>query len=97
MPSTPQADLLPRSLAVTFVAGGGSHHVAIGHPHAVDGRAPEGGHDGAEHLAHHDGAILLMLRSIGEHFRVAAHPPEAEQMGHAAEGVNAVDLQLNQP
>ena len=90
----PQADLLAQVVGGDLVAGGGSHHVAIGHPHAVDGRAG-GSHDGAEHLAHHDGAILD-AQIDGEHFRAAAHLAGGRADGHAAEGVNAVDLQLNQ-
>ena len=90
----PQADLLAQVVGGDLVAGGGSHHVAIGHPHAVDGRAG-GGHDGAEHLAHHDGAVLD-AQIDGEHFRAAAHLAGGRADGHAAEGVNAVDLELNQ-
>ena len=90
----PQADLLAQVVGGDLVAGGGSHHVAIGHPHAVDGRAG-GGHDGAEHLAHHDGAVLD-AQIDGEHFRAAAYLAGGRADGHAAEGVNAVDLELNQ-
>ena len=90
----PQADLLAQVVGGDLVAGGGSHHVAIGHPHAVDGRAG-GSHDGAEHLAHHDGAVLD-AQIDGEHFRAAAHLAGGRADGHAAEGVNAVDLELNQ-
>ena len=90
----PQADLLAQVVGGDLVAGGGSHHVAIGHPYAVDGRAG-GGHDGAEHLAHHDGAVLD-AQIDGEHFRAAAHLAGGRADGHAAEGVNTVDLELNQ-
>ena len=90
----PQADLLAQVVGGDLVAGGGSHHVAIGHPHAVDGRAG-GGHDGAEHLAHHDGAVFD-AQVHGEHLRGAANLAGGRADGHAAEGVNAVDLELNQ-
>ena len=90
----PQADLLAQVVGGDLVAGGVCHHVAVGHPHAVDGRAG-GSHHGAEHLAYHDGAVFD-AQIDGEHFRAAAHLTGGRADGHAAEGVDAADLELNQ-
>ena len=90
----PQADLLAQVVGGDLVAGGGGHHVAVGHPHAVDGSAG-GRHHGAEHLAHHDGAVLD-AQVHGEHFRSAANLAGGRADGHAAEGFDTVDLELNQ-
>ena len=87
-------DLLAQVGGGHLVAGGGGHHVAIGAPGVVAGRAA-GNDGGADHIAHQQGTVLDAQRH-GIKLAVAQHVPGGGADGHAAEGLIAGDLELDE-
>ena len=87
-------DLLAQVVGGHLVAGGGGYHVAIGAPGVIAGRAA-GNDGGADHVAHQQGTILDAERH-GIELAVAQHVPGRRADGHAAEGLIAGNLELDE-